>query len=88
MRELLAGGEAPVEGVGWRGSQLGSLTLHRILKETGMARITGIGGVFFKSRGDDRALAKWYSEHLGLELPGRRHIGARGLPRGQQCYRH
>lgn len=33
-----------------------------------MARITGIGGVFFKSRGDDCALAKWYSEHLGLEL--------------------
>ncbi|MCB9592767.1 MAG: VOC family protein [Sandaracinaceae bacterium] len=30
-----------------------------------MARVTGIGGVFFKSR-DPKALAKWYAEHLGL----------------------
>lgn len=33
-----------------------------------MARVTGIGGVFFKSRGDSRALAAWYAEHLGFEL--------------------
>lgn len=31
-----------------------------------MARVTGIGGVFFKSKGDDKALAKWYQEHLGM----------------------
>jgi predicted enzyme related to lactoylglutathione lyase len=33
-----------------------------------MARITGIGGVFFKSKGDSTALAEWYRQHLGLEL--------------------
>ena len=30
-----------------------------------MAKITGIGGVFFKSR-DPMALRRWYEEHLGL----------------------
>ncbi len=33
-----------------------------------MAKITGIGGVFFKSTGDHKALAKWYEKHLGLAL--------------------
>ena len=33
-----------------------------------MAKITGIGGVFFKSRGDNAALAAWYQKHLGLKL--------------------
>jgi predicted enzyme related to lactoylglutathione lyase len=33
-----------------------------------VARITGIGGVFFKSRNDNKALAKWYSENLGMPL--------------------
>lgn len=33
-----------------------------------MARITGIGGVFFKCRGDRTALAAWYQKHLGLTL--------------------
>jgi len=33
-----------------------------------MAKITGIGGVFFKSRGDHAALAAWYQKHLGLKL--------------------
>ena len=33
-----------------------------------MAKITGIGGVFFKSKGDSKALAAWYAEHLGLQL--------------------
>jgi predicted enzyme related to lactoylglutathione lyase len=33
-----------------------------------MARVTGIGGVFFKSRGDRAALAEWYQKHLGLSL--------------------
>jgi predicted enzyme related to lactoylglutathione lyase len=33
-----------------------------------MARVTGIGGVFFKSRTDDRALAAWYRDHLGVRL--------------------
>jgi predicted enzyme related to lactoylglutathione lyase len=33
-----------------------------------MARVTGIGGVFFKCKGDRAALAEWYREHLGLQL--------------------
>jgi predicted enzyme related to lactoylglutathione lyase len=33
-----------------------------------MAKITGIGGVFFKSTKDHAALAAWYSKHLGLTL--------------------
>ena len=33
-----------------------------------MARITGVGGVFFKSTGDKAALAAWYQKHLGLPL--------------------
>lgn len=33
-----------------------------------MARVTGIGGVFFKSKGDPAALAAWYQQHLGLTL--------------------
>ena len=33
-----------------------------------MAKITGIGGVFFKSKSDNKALAAWYREHLGLSL--------------------
>lgn len=32
-----------------------------------MARVTGIGGVFFKAR-DPKALAAWYASHLGLAL--------------------
>jgi predicted enzyme related to lactoylglutathione lyase len=33
-----------------------------------MARITGIGGVFFKSKSDHKQLAAWYARHLGLRL--------------------
>ena len=33
-----------------------------------MAKITGIGGVFFKSTNDNAALAAWYREHLGMAL--------------------
>jgi predicted enzyme related to lactoylglutathione lyase len=33
-----------------------------------MAKITGIGGVFFKSTGDNAALAAWYRKHLGMPL--------------------
>jgi predicted enzyme related to lactoylglutathione lyase len=33
-----------------------------------MAKVTGIGGVFFKSSGDHAALAAWYQQHLGLPL--------------------
>ena len=30
-----------------------------------MARVTGIGGVFFKAQ-DPEALAAWYQQHLGV----------------------
>jgi predicted enzyme related to lactoylglutathione lyase len=33
-----------------------------------MAKITGIGGVFLKSKGDPAALGAWYQKHLGLSL--------------------
>ncbi|MEE7546077.1 VOC family protein [Xanthomonas sp. Kuri4-1] len=33
-----------------------------------MAKVTGIGGVFFKSRGAGATLAAWYRQHLGLPL--------------------
>ena len=33
-----------------------------------MARITGIGGIFFKSRNDNAALAAWYRKHLGMQI--------------------
>lgn len=32
-----------------------------------MARVMGIGGVFFKAKDPD-ALRAWYAEHLGMEL--------------------
>lgn len=31
-----------------------------------MARVTGIGGIFFKAR-DPKALSAWYQKHLGFE---------------------
>jgi predicted enzyme related to lactoylglutathione lyase len=33
-----------------------------------VARVTGIGGVFFKSTGDSKALAEWYRKNLGMAL--------------------
>jgi predicted enzyme related to lactoylglutathione lyase len=33
-----------------------------------MAKVTGIGGVFFKSRRDRAALAAWYQQYLGMPL--------------------
>ena len=33
-----------------------------------MARVTGIGGVFFKSKGEGADLAAWYAKHLGITL--------------------
>ena len=32
-----------------------------------MARVTGIGGVFFKAR-DPKSLGCWYRDHLGLDV--------------------
>ena len=33
-----------------------------------MAKITGIGGIFFKSRNDPAILARWYQKNLGMPL--------------------
>ena len=33
-----------------------------------MEKITVIGGVFFKSKSDNAALAAWYEKHLGMPL--------------------
>ena len=33
-----------------------------------MAKVTGIGGVFLKCKGEDTALAAWYRDHLGMPL--------------------
>ena len=33
-----------------------------------MAKVTGVGGVFFKSTTDHKKLAEWYSTNLGLQL--------------------
>lgn len=32
-----------------------------------MEKVTGIGGLFFRTR-DPQALAQWYKQHLGVEL--------------------
>jgi len=32
-----------------------------------MKRVTGIGGIFFKSK-DPKALGAWYRDHLGIEV--------------------
>jgi predicted enzyme related to lactoylglutathione lyase len=34
-----------------------------------MRRVTGIGGIFFKSA-DPKALSEWYRRHLGLQVEG------------------
>ncbi|MEQ1566951.1 MAG: VOC family protein [Myxococcota bacterium] len=33
-----------------------------------MAKVTGIGGVFFLAKSDPGALAAWYRDHLGIAL--------------------
>lgn len=33
-----------------------------------MAKVTGIGGVFFKTTGDHKALLSWYQNNLGIDL--------------------
>lgn len=37
-------------------------------KDCFMAKVTGIGGVFFKSNKDKGALAKWYQKNLGFPV--------------------
>jgi predicted enzyme related to lactoylglutathione lyase len=37
-------------------------------EEKRVPRVTGIGGIFFQSKGDPKALAAWYEKHLGMKL--------------------
>ena len=36
-----------------------------------MAKVTGIGGIFFLSNHDHKALSAWYQRHLGIPLENR-----------------
>lgn len=36
--------------------------------DSSKARVTGIGGVFFKAKKDHKALAEWYQKNLGITL--------------------
>ncbi len=40
---------------------------HFTPEESPLKRVTGIGGIFFKSR-DPAALRTWYQDHLGLNI--------------------
>jgi predicted enzyme related to lactoylglutathione lyase len=33
-----------------------------------LARVTGIGGIFFKIKGNSKELAAWYEKYLGMRL--------------------
>jgi predicted enzyme related to lactoylglutathione lyase len=49
-----------------------------------MARVTGIGGVFFRAR-DPQALTAWYAENLGVQLAewgGARFLWSDEIPAG------
>lgn len=48
------------------GQQVANGQEERELQEE-KARVTGIGGVFFLSRGQGKDLAAWYEEHLGMK---------------------
>ncbi len=47
-----------------------------------MARVTGIGGVFFRSR-DPQALSDWYVQHLGLPVDDEGYVVLRWGDRGR-----
>jgi predicted enzyme related to lactoylglutathione lyase len=44
-----------------------SYYFNEIKTESSNKKVTGIGGIFFKSK-DPKALRNWYSEHLGLNI--------------------
>jgi predicted enzyme related to lactoylglutathione lyase len=41
--------------------------MTRSEEDTNMAKVIGLGGIFFKAR-DPGALADWYAQHLGLRV--------------------
>src|SRR5262249_10471216 len=61
----------PCGGVYARPSALESALFAVIARQRDggfMAKVTGIGGVFFKSTNDHKKLAEWYSKNLGIQL--------------------
>ncbi len=47
---------------------IGLVSGEAMAEDTQKARVTGSGGVFILSKGDGKALAEWYAEHLGIQL--------------------
>jgi len=50
---------------------LACMAVHRNVmaeEEKTMAKVTGIGGVFFLSKGKGKDLSSWYENHLGINI--------------------
>lgn len=45
----------------------GAAIMHGTAGGTGMEKVTGIGGLFFRAH-DPKGLARWYQQHLGISL--------------------
>src|SRR3972149_10556704 len=41
--------------------------IRAMAARTRRARVTGIGGIFFKAK-DPKALVRWYRRHLGMDI--------------------
>ena len=54
------------KGIGWLAVALG-LGLSTTIHAQTIGRITGVGGIFIKSK-DPKALARWYRDVLGIPL--------------------
>jgi len=54
------------KGIGWLALALG-LGLATMIHAQPVGRITGVGGIFVKSK-DPKALARWYRDVLGIPL--------------------
>ena len=50
-----------------------------------MARVTGIGGVFFRSR-DPEALYRWYERHLGITRESHGSVIFRWAEQGETAF--
>lgn len=63
-RHLVIPGFLASFGVGFA---VHSLTQSNNEKQTTMKRVTGIGGIFFKSKDPDK-IKEWYKTHLGFDV--------------------
>ncbi len=57
-----------VSPVAFAADETQTSTIDKSTKGKHMAKITGIGGVFFKSQKDPKALAEWYQKNLGMPV--------------------